>query len=168
MNRGTITYYCIFTFFIKELILVLPTIHLQPMNFYSNLSCLLFCFFVLSHGIDFNKRLCVSSGCVRSWPFKLSQTCKHQLQCVFPCHWRSDLLSSSTFFKLYQFTHELNTIFAHQCIGYLCIHWYVVLVGRRQKSSVHVVQMKAFNSTIIWGHVHVNMDKWDSLNAHSS
>lgn len=138
------------------------------MNFNSNLSCLLFCFFMLSHGTDFNKRLCVSSGYVHSWPFKISQTCNHQLQCVFPCQWRIHLLSSSMFFKLYQFTHELNTPFGHQSVRYLCIHWYMVLVGRRHKSSVHVVQMKALNSTIIWGYVHVNMDKWDSFNTHSS
>lgn len=152
----------------KELILVLPTIHLQLVIFYSNLSCLLFCFVMLSHGIDFNRRLCLPSGCVHSWPFELSQTYNHQLQFVFPCQWRIDLLSSSTFLKWYQFTHELNTMLAHRFIGYLCIHWYLVIVGRRQRNSVHVMHIKALNWTIICGYVCVNTDKRDSLNTHSS
>ena len=154
--------------FIKELTLVLPTIHLQLVNCYSNLSCLLFCFFMLCHGIDFNRRFCLSSGCVHSQPFELSGTYNHQLQFAFPCHWRTDLLSSSRFLKWYQFTHELNTTLAHRFIGYLCIHWYLGLVVRRQRNSVRVMRMKALNWTIIWGYVHVNRDKWNSLNTHSS
>lgn len=63
--------------------------------------------------------------------------------------------------------HKLNMP-AHRFIGYLCIHWHLVLVGRRQRNSVHVIQMKALSWTIIWGYVCVNTDKWDSLNTCSS
>lgn len=99
------------------------------------------------------------------------QFCSHRpiiINLVFSCNWRIDLLSRSMFLKSYQFTHELNTMLAPRFIGYLWIHWYLGLVRRRQRNSVHVMQMNALNWTVIWGYTHVNKDEWDSLNTHRS